>query len=55
MDPQDMSDGEFAIFRCRQLAAVIYRGSGYPDYAMRVERGEADDCQGMRIAGFHLS
>jgi len=54
MDQQDMSDEEFKLYRLRECAARIYRAEGFPDYALRVERGIADHCQGMRIARFFL-
>lgn len=55
MNPMDMDDEQFRFFQARRAAAALYRREGFPDYALKVERGEVDDCQGMRIALFFHS
>lgn len=55
MNPMDMTDEQFLTYRARQWAAALYISEGFPDYAARVERGEVDGCQGMRLALFMVS
>ena len=44
------ADDDKRLLQARRAAAAYYRKDGFPDYAARVERGEADDCQAMRVA-----
>jgi hypothetical protein len=51
-DVQDMTDDEILLDRARQGAARRYRIEGFNEFADRVERGEVDDCQEMRVVRF---
>lgn len=50
----DMTDDEFDLYKARQWAARKYRAEGFNDFANRVERGELDDCQEMRVVRFFI-
>jgi hypothetical protein len=52
--PQDMTDEEILLERARIWAARRYREEGHVDFAERVERGERDDCQEMRVVQFFV-
>jgi hypothetical protein len=52
---QDFSEVELELYRIRRLAAHLYRNEGHWGFAERVENGELDDCQGIRLAQAYLS
>ena len=55
MDLQDMPEDQYRLYQLRSCAISLYQRAGFLNYAMRVARGEVDDCQGMRLARCYMS
>lgn len=45
----DMTHEEFVLYRARKAAADFYRHEGEPEAAQRIEAGEGDDWNYVRL------